>query len=269
VMNYRFAAAVTKFFIDRTNRISPSQFDQELAQIRFDYPAEVNFVLQNLLDSHDSDRLASMIINPDRIYGHANRLQDNRDYDVRKPTAVEIKIQKLIVIFQMTYLGAPMIYYGDEAGMWGASDPDERKPMLWGDLRYDDEASHPFERQRQKDKNEFNQDLFNFYKEMIKIRKDHPALMSGNFQTVIADDQRMIYVFERNHPDEKVAIALNNSDRDQSLELALGEKYWVDLLTGNNYFAIDGKIAVKIDGKSGLILVTGLVTRLATTHFTN
>ncbi len=39
-----------------------------------------------------------------------------------------------MVIFQMTYLGAPVIYYGDEAGMWGANDPDSRKPMVWDDL---------------------------------------------------------------------------------------------------------------------------------------
>jgi len=263
VMNYRFAYAVTKFFIDQEKQTKTSQFDKELEQIRLDYPVDANYVLQNLMDSHDTDRLPSMIVNPDRIYGHANRVSDNRDYDIRKPRADEIKIQKLILLFQMTYLGAPMIYYGDEAGMWGASDPDERKPMLWADLKYDDEVSHPFGKKRPKDKNEFNPNLFNYYKTLIKIRKDHPALMLGDFQTLIVDDDRLIYAFARNYPEDKVTVVLNNSDRIQSVEVPIEGKYWLDLLSGDNYLGGDGKINLKVDSKSGLILVPGMETRYA------
>ena len=43
----------------------------------------------------------------------------------------------------MLYLGSPMIYYGDEAGMWGANDPDCRKPMVWPDKKYDAETFNP------------------------------------------------------------------------------------------------------------------------------
>ncbi len=43
----------------------------------------------------------------------------------------------------MTYVGAPMIYYGDEAGMWGGHDPDDRMPMVWEDLKYDPQAIDP------------------------------------------------------------------------------------------------------------------------------
>ena len=43
----------------------------------------------------------------------------------------------------MTYVGAPMIYYGDEAGMWGGHDPDDRMPMVWADLQYDPQAIDP------------------------------------------------------------------------------------------------------------------------------
>ena len=57
--------------------------------------------------------------------------------------AEEIALQKFFVIFQMTYLGAPMIYYGDEVGMWGANDPDCRKPMLWDDIDYEPETTRP------------------------------------------------------------------------------------------------------------------------------
>ena len=263
VMNYRFAAAATKFFIDKEKRILPSQFDRELLQIRLNYPYAVNYVLQNLMDSHDTDRLASMIVNPDRIYGHMNTLQANKGYKVRKPRADEIKIQKLIVLFQMTYLGAPMIFYGDEAGMWGASDPDERKPMLWKDMIYDDEVSHPFGFERPRDKNEFNQDLFDYYKALIRIRKEHPALTLGDFKTMLTDDRRNLFIFERNYLNQKIVVAINNSDSIQSLHLALPGKYWMDLLTGDRFLTIDGKVEMRIDSKSGLILIQGLETRLA------
>ena len=43
----------------------------------------------------------------------------------------------------MTYVGAPMIYYGDEAGMWGAGDPDDRMPMIWKDLQYQPQTIDP------------------------------------------------------------------------------------------------------------------------------
>ena len=263
VMNYRFAAACIDFFVNQENRIRPKQFDQELAQIRFDYPAERNFVLQNLLDSHDTDRLASMIVNPDRPYGVANRVEENRGYSIRKPTDDEIKNQKLIVLFQMTYLGAPMIYYGDEAGMWGASDPDNRKPMLWQDLKYDDEAMHPFGLERPADKNEFNQSIFDYYKTLIGIRHAHPALKLGDYRTLLTDSQREIFAFERKFPHDYIVVLLNNSDVKQTIQLPLDGKYWMDLLTSNSYLGIDGNVSLTIDGKSGLILAPGMETRLA------
>ena len=57
-----------------------------------------------------------------------------------KPGAEIYEKQKLIAAFQILYRGAPMIYYGDEVGMWGADDPHDRKPMIWDDLVYDNEV---------------------------------------------------------------------------------------------------------------------------------
>ena len=73
----------------------------------------------------------------------------------------------------MTLPGAPMVYYGDEAGMWGGDDPDCRKPMVWQDLNYEPEVSHPFNKPRPKDDVSFNQNLFDWYKKIISIRKDN------------------------------------------------------------------------------------------------
>ena len=66
-------------------------------------------------------------------YFNWSQKSNNRNYNARKPTPDQLQKQKLIAAFQVLYTGSPMIYYGDEAGMWGANDPDCRKPMLWAD----------------------------------------------------------------------------------------------------------------------------------------
>ena len=52
----------------------------------------------------------------------------------------------MILVQQFTYVGAPHIWNGDEVGMWGADDPDDRKPLVWSDLTYEVEKTHPFGR---------------------------------------------------------------------------------------------------------------------------
>ena len=52
-----------------------------------------------------------------------------------------IQEQKLLLIHQFTFIGAPQIWNGEEVGMWGADDPDCRKPLIWDDLVYEDERA--------------------------------------------------------------------------------------------------------------------------------
>lgn len=127
------------------------------------YPAGVSLVMQNLFGSHDSNRLGSHIKNRGignyrnwRIYFSQSKTDSNPAYDVSKPGPEEIQLQKLFVIFQMTYVGAPMIYYGDKVGMWGANDPDCRKPMLWDDIVFEDEVTNAAGSKRRPDKVECN-----------------------------------------------------------------------------------------------------------------
>ena len=103
----------------------------------------------------------------------------------RAPT--ERRRQQLLVLFQMTYIGAPMIYYGDEAGMWGANDPCDRKPMIWPEMEYEPEAMLPDGRPRPlADEVAFDYDLFDFYRRLIAIRQASPALRRGDYRTLLA-----------------------------------------------------------------------------------
>ena len=261
VMNYQFAKASVEFFFDRSRAISASQFDQKLSDTRHSYPDPVNYVLQNLIDSHDTDRLPSMIVNSDRQYDKMCGLRDNPSYDVRNADRAERQIQKLFVMFQMTYVGAPMVYYGDEVGMWGADDPDDRKPMVWDDMKYDVEKSHPLPgKHRPADSVRVDHDLFRFYKKMIAIRRENEALSAGDFKALIADDDRNLYGFSRSTDKNGVLVILNNGDGEESVTLdgaAVGAKRLVDALSGEEVTLRDGKFQIAVPGKWGRVMVKG------------
>lgn len=212
VMNYRFVREVEYFFRDRVNKISASEFDRRLAALRSDYRPEANAVLMNLTGSHDTDRLASQVVNPDSKYDKGVSIKDNRAYKIRKPDAREVQIQKLIVMFQMMSPGAPTVYYGDEAGMWGGDDPDCRKPMLWPEMTFDDEAAHPYGESRRPDRNAFDSSLFDYYRSMISIRNSRKAISLGECRTLLTDDANDVYAISRKFKQERVIAIFNNAD---------------------------------------------------------
>jgi cyclomaltodextrinase / maltogenic alpha-amylase / neopullulanase len=223
VMNYRFANAVKEFIIDKKNKISATEFVDSINSYMKDYPIDNTYVLQNLMDSHDVDRLPSQIINPDNWYDHKSNPGQNPDYDVRKPNEAEILIQKFIIGIQMTLPGAPMIYYGDEAGMWGGDDPDCRKPMIWPEMNYEAEVSHPFNKPRPKDEVSYNQELSEWYKKLINIRNENEVLALGDLNFFLIDDANNILGYERTMGDDKLFIILNNQDKPIEYKLNINE----------------------------------------------
>jgi cyclomaltodextrinase / maltogenic alpha-amylase / neopullulanase len=265
LMNYPFTGFVTEFFINKKTKASVREFDNNLRFLRDSYPEEMNFLMQNLLSSHDTARIRTLILNPDLNYfdfqGHFQRSQveHNHDYRIDRGTKEDMAILKLIVIFQMTYVGAPMIYYGDEVGMVGANDPDCRKPMLWSDLAYEDEVAHPInDKHKIPEPNSLDIDLLNHFRLMIKIRNDNPALRRGNFNGVYMDDSRDIYGYAREYQDEVVVVVINNSWFDQDVELnltAYDSHLWKDLLNYEKiYQKSDEYLRLKIRPKWAAIL---------------
>ena len=225
VMNYRWARAVRRLFLgadlDAGASYGPSAFARELRALYEDYPPEIDFVLMNTLGSHDTDRLASQIVNPETRFDHDVGVRDNPAYRVRKPNAEERRTQRLILAHQFTYLGAPHIFYGDEAGMWGADDPDERKPMLWDDLTFADETHHPLGLERPPDPVTFDHDLFAYYRTLARLRQSSAALRRGGFAVLHADDDARTFAYARAFGDERVWVAFNLDDAPHDLSLAV------------------------------------------------
>lgn len=261
VMNYRWAREVCSFFVDHTKAIGPAEFERRLAALRADYRGEVNEVLMNLLDSHDTDRLTSRIVNPDMAYDHAVGLHDNPAYNPRKPNSEETQIQKLVALFQMTYVGAPMIYYGDEVGMWGGDDPDERKPMLWGNFIYDNEASHPFGAERPSDPVAADLRLGAYYKSLIAIRKAHEALSVGSYTNVLADDARGLFAFLRVAGADRILVVINNGTKEEHVSLPMDRlgatQVRRELIEKNGFNADQGSLEFLLRPKSGNVFDLG------------
>lgn len=226
VMNYRFAQAVKKFVIDVEEQISSRAFVDSIKEIKKDYSEDNFLAVQNLMDSHDVDRLAAQIINPDRWFDHYANPGQNDDYDVRKPTQAEFMKQYLIIGIQMTMPGAPMVYYGDEAGMWGGDDPDCRKPMVWEELFYEPEAADPLGRSRSVDSVKFNPEIFNWYKKLISLRKDNKALSLGDINFFLVDNDKKAVGYSRNLGDETFYVFINNKDKIEefSFDLIIGRQ---------------------------------------------
>ncbi len=220
-MSYNFAFACAEFFFDpKGKNISPTEFDQKLRELREIYPGGIPYVVQNLFGSHDSNRLGSYILNRGigkyRNWGeyfNLSQASSNKNYNTSKPGKEEIRLQKLFILFQMTNVGAPMVYYGDEVGMWGANDPDCRKPMIWDDIQYEDTDVS------------INSDLFDFYKKAISIRRNNVSLNIGDFQTLITNDSENLYAFMRSSAKQKIVVVINNSDSDKVIQLPIKGKF--------------------------------------------
>ena len=219
VMNYRFTKAVKRFISDDKLKITAAEFVDSILSIKNDYPQENFSVLMNLLGSHDTERLASLVVNPDNFYDHYGNPQQNPEFDVRKPNQTERLKQALMVGIQMTLPGAPMIYYGDEAGMWGGDDPDDRKPMVWREFKYETEKTHPFGKQRKPDSVYFDDSVYQWYKRLIAIRKSNPALSIGSVNFNFIENDKNILGYERKLNQNYLFVLVNNSNSSQTVRI--------------------------------------------------
>ena len=256
VMNYRWAQAVVAYFVNRERKITASEFARRLEDLRRRYPPGVSYLLQNLIDSHDTDRLASMIVNPDRDFDRDNSPRWNPSYKVRKPHPDEWRLMRLVVLFQMTYVGAPMVYYGDEAGMWGPDDPDDRKPMVWPNMTFADEATHPLPgHTRPRDPVTFDRDLYAWYRKLIHLRNEQPVFQLGGYRTVLTDDEKDVFAFSRSLGSAQALVVLNRSEQPQTVDLPAQRRRYRNVLDGEKVKARNGVVRVKLEPVSGAILL--------------
>ena len=235
-MNYHgFAFPCKGFLIDGT--MKASEFAEMIEKRLQDHHPRIQYALQNLFDSHDTDRIASMIVNARRKqpYQNSGRFDYDigervspryaRNYDVTQPNEFDKKVLRIATLFQMTFVGAPMVYYGTEAGMDGADDPDDRMPMVWEDMKYDPRTLGPYGELIQSYEIKFDKSLFEYYQALIALRNDNKSLRRGSFEVIHTDDKQQTLVFSRILNGELLLVAINRGDNLATIDLPNSSKF--------------------------------------------
>jgi cyclomaltodextrinase / maltogenic alpha-amylase / neopullulanase len=215
-MNYRFRHSVLSFFSPGAvggMGYSASSLFKDLMTMREEYPLAAIYSSMNLVDSHDTDRILDSVGN-------------------------SVPELEQVATFQMTWIGAPTIEYGDEAGLTGSgSDPLRRKFFPW---------SHP------------NTTLQAFYKKIIGIRNANSALRDGSISPLVFDNVHRTLAFLRVDSSQSVAVAVNDGPSSVKVTLTLsalksGTKL-TDGITGKTYTVKNHRVTVSLKGKSSAIL---------------
>jgi cyclomaltodextrinase len=191
VMNYLFTRACLGFFVgdnllrsevaqtgyQTIDTLTAEEFQDEIKALLGMYDRSITEVQFNLLGSHDTPRFRTLARGDDTAY-------------------------RLATLFQMTYPGAPCVYYGDEIGMEGTHDPGCRGAFPWDETQWD-------------------QELRTFVRRCISLRRAHPALRRGEFNWLFAGQGVVAYL--RKLGNEAVIVVLNNSHRPVTLDMPVGE----------------------------------------------
>ncbi len=191
VMNYLFTRACIAFFIgaavDRDELAKTSfrtldptgapAFRKAIERVLGLYHPNVSAVQLNLLGSHDMPRFLTL------ARGDQSAL-------------------RLATLFQMTYPGAPAVYYGDEIGMTGGHDPLNRGAFPWHKTAT------------------WNTALLHEFQRLIALRKQRPALRRGSFAFLLGEDDVIAYA--RRLGEETVVIAINAAQEPRRIDLPVG-----------------------------------------------
>ncbi len=207
-MNYSFRETMTDYFA--TKRIDNKEFANSLANLYSMYSFEALSSCQNLLSSHDVKRFLNRCgANTDGMFG--------------------------AVFLQATFPGIAGIYYGDEIGLGGADDPQNREPFPW------------------ESEDKWNKDLLKFTSELMSIKTSQPILRYGNFEMVTYDDNYVI--FRRVLNDESLLCIVNRDLKNKDIELNTNA-HSVDIVYGDCNIELDsGKLKITdIADNFGLII---------------
>ena len=257
IMNYRWFRVARGFFGQAEPVLSPSGFVSEIGRINKGINRDNLLSMMNVAATHDSPRLSTSFFNKSMDKYHA-KPSESPDYKINKPDELTRKEQKLLLVHQFTFIGAPHIWNGDEVGMWGADDPDCRKPIVWNDIIYEKEEAN-YDPLKLRPVDEVRQDtaLLNFYKALCKLRKDNKVLIDGDLTFSLADDQKMVLTYTRSKSNDEMLMIFNRSDKEQTVNIkVINNGTYKEAFPGNRNFykTIEAAIIVKLAPISSIVL---------------
>jgi glycosidase len=222
IMNYNFRDTLVSFFTQgrggNGGSTATSLVNNLMALVQ-DYPRPAILSSMNLVDSHDTERILTDL------------LGDKREL-------------KLVAGLQMTWLGAPTIYYGDEAGQTGGTDPDDRRTFPWDHQDTDLEA---------------------YYRKLIGIRNANPALQDGGALPLLVDNAHRVVAFLRSDQKQRVVVILNDGRSARTVKLKVpgipGGASLTDALAGKVYRAPAGALSIQLPAHGMAILAQSPASR--------
>lgn len=257
IMNYRWYRVARGFFGQAEPVLTPSGFVSEIERIDKGIRPDNLQVMMNVAATHDSPRLSTSLFNKTMDKYNA-KPSENPDYKINKPDKLTRREQLLLLVHQFTFVGAPHIWNGDEVGMWGADDPDCRKPVVWDDIKYEDEqANFNPEKSRPVDVVKPDTELLSFYKKLVLMRRKNPVLVYGDLNFTIADDQKMVLAYNRKMDNDEITAVFNRSDTIQRVLLTdLKDRNYSKILsTGGSLINVtDSGTEVTLEPLSAVVL---------------
>jgi len=204
VMNYLFTRPTIGFFGAQTLQsatfketgyrsmvaLNSSEFGKRMTDVLNLYPRAINEAQLNLLGSHDTPRFRTVTGGDESAY-------------------------RLATLFQMSYVGAPCIYYGDEIGLFGGADPDCRRAFPW-----DQPES-------------WNREALEYTRILVEARKASVALRRGDFRVLQAEGDTL--VFERSHQDARAYVLFNVGQSELVVTVP-------EMAAGNYFDVLEGQV---------------------------
>jgi glycosidase len=253
-MNYRLRDAVIAFlapgpfdskgFADSGHSIPPSVFAERMASQREDYADAAYYSLMNLLDSHDTERLLWTLTPGDESPA-------GRELDAGNVAAGK-RALRLASVIQFTVPGMPTVYYGDEAGITGDDDPDDRRTYPWADLGGSPDANQ-----------------LAHYRALGTLRHDVAALTAGDFRILLTDDAKGVVAYGRKTGSQAAIVLVNRGGSPARLDVPLGDylpngvafttRYAVGSGGSTAATASGGHLALDVPARGALVLATGSV----------
>ncbi len=253
-MNYRLRDAVigllapqgfdSKGFADSGRIITPSEFAARIESIREDYPDAAYYSLMNLLDSHDTERL---------LWTLTPGMETTAEKELNAANLAEGKLRlRIASLIQFSMPGAPTVFYGDEVGLTGDDDPDDRRTYPWVD-----KGSSP------------DTALFAHYKALSALRDKNAALTQGDLRILLADDATGLVAFGRKTTRQAAVIIINRGSQPQAGAIPVAG-YLPDGTVLRSAYAVgdgsvkstrvtNGQLEGTIGPMSAVILLTGQI----------
>ncbi len=213
VMHYQWYKPSRGLFNKGDDAVTLDHFYNQMDSLWSKYRLQTQVAMMNLMASHDSPRFWTSMNNHGK-YKYQCKPRENPKYNTNMPSERTRLEGMALLIHQFTMIGAPHIWNGDEMGMWGADDPDNRKPLIWDDYDFELETPFKYSDLNYQTKPKSDTSLIEFYKSLIALRKANLALQKGQYIPDRSLVDKGVLKYIRSYEGIDIEIYINTSENE-------------------------------------------------------